>query len=156
MSHRYKTHPIYDHWPLLGCKIFTVCSIQNLESIKPFLLQCILEQYFFTALPSIQKPLLLRASFRCTFAFIKEVSATRKIEWERELAWAKKRLSELLTSFERVVFRSCIASTFYPDWAKLGIFLLLYLVQLIRTTNTNPEFLQRFFCLFTFWVLLPG
>jgi hypothetical protein len=32
----------------------------------------------------------------------------------------------------------------------------IYLVQLIRTTNMNPQFLQRFFCLFTFWVFLQG
>ena len=30
------------------------------------------------------------------------------------------------------------------------------LVQLIRKTNTNPEFLQRIFRLFTFWVFLQG
>ena len=29
-------------------------------------------------------------------------------------------------------------------------------IQLIRTTNTNSEFLQRIFCLFTFWVFLQG
>ena len=32
----------------------------------------------------------------------------------------------------------------------------LYLVQLIRTPNMNPEFLQRIVCLFTFCVLLQG
>ena len=32
----------------------------------------------------------------------------------------------------------------------------IYLVQLIRTTNMNPQFLQQFFCLFTFWVFLQG
>ena len=31
-----------------------------------------------------------------------------------------------------------------------------YLFQLIEQPITNPEFLQRFFWLFTFWVLLPG
>ena len=27
---------------------------------------------------------------------------------------------------------------------------VFYLIQLIRTTNTNPEFLQRIFCLFKY------
>ena len=31
-----------------------------------------------------------------------------------------------------------------------------YLVQLIRTTNTNLEFSLRIFCLFIFWVFLQG
>ena len=32
----------------------------------------------------------------------------------------------------------------------------IYLVRLIRINNMNPKFLQQIFCLFTFWVLLPG
>ena len=40
--------------------------------------------------------------------------------------------------------------------AKRLILCVYDLVQLIRTTSTNPKYLQRIFCSFTFWVLLPG
>ena len=32
----------------------------------------------------------------------------------------------------------------------------IYLVQLIEQPITNPDFLQRIFCLFTFWLFLLG
>ena len=34
--------------------------------------------------------------------------------------------------------------------------IIFYLVQLIRTTNRNSEFLHQIFCLFSFWVFLQG
>ena len=35
-------------------------------------------------------------------------------------------------------------------------FRIWYLVQLIQTTYTNPQFRHLIFCLFIFWVFLPG
>ena len=39
---------------------------------------------------------------------------------------------------------------------EIAICYVVYLVQLIEQPITNPEFLQRIFCLFTIWVFLQG
>ena len=77
-------------------------------------------------------------------------------------AWKPKSIF-LAASMERVffprhlmvpshVFTNFKSTNLQKKITKYSFNQFIYLVQLIQTTNTNPEYLQQNFCLFTFWV----
>ena len=85
----------------------------------------------------------MRDAILCILRGYEKVRLNRNAQLNFDIGFFPIKKDPIKPTFMLIAIENAIA-------AKLATIQKYYLVQLIRTTNTNPEFLQRIFCLFTF------